>query len=91
MSYSVSSETSMNSIDSDDYKLSFQVPVKVTVLVQEDIRQYLKMKHVDRKSKLILAKQLTEKQLTVNYLRDMLEKQLPSLYKQPYVLRLDVE
>lgn len=91
MSYSVSSETSMNSIDSDDYKLSFQVPVKVTVLVHEDIRQYLKMKHVDRKSKLILAKQLTEKQLTVNYLRDMLEKQLPSLYKQPYVLRLDVE
>lgn len=55
------------------------------VYVDSEIRQFLKMKNSERKARILLPQEIEK--ITVKMLRDIVEKKLPKLCGEPYVLR----
>lgn len=80
-------DSTSSDVSEESLAFTAPIPLRITVLVDDDVRRYLQMKNHERKAKLNLPMRLTEDQLTISYLRHMIEKQLPGLHQQPYVLR----
>ena len=57
------------------------------IFVDPTIRTYLKMKNNERKTRILLPSDLSNITITNQYIRDIIEKRLISLYQQPYILR----
>ena len=57
------------------------------IFVDPSIRSYLKMKNNERKTRILLPSDLSNITITNQYIRDIIEKRLISLYQQPYILR----
>jgi hypothetical protein len=55
------------------------------VYVDPEIREFLKMRNSERKARIILPQEIEK--FTINKLRDIVEKKLPSLGGEPYILR----
>ena len=57
----------------------------MNVYVDTDIRIHLNMKNSERKARILLPQEVES--ITVNSLRDYVDKKFPSLTGQPYILR----
>jgi hypothetical protein len=55
------------------------------VYVDPEIREFLKMRNSERKARILLPQEIEK--ISVNMLRDMVEKKLPKLGGEPYILR----
>lgn len=67
-----------------------RIPIIVHIYVEKDILVYLNMKNHQRKTRISLPRYSTDGLLntyTVNSVRDIVEKTLPSLTNEPYKLR----
>jgi UPF0176 acylphosphatase like domain len=72
-----------------DNPLSFQRALPINIYVSKEIRAHLNMRNADRKAKQYLPKDLTD--VSVQTLRDIIEKRFLELQAQPYILRYQLE
>ena len=70
----------------DMIRLDKSLPVHI--YVDTDVRAFLGMKNSERKARIMLPQEIEE--MTRQTLRDYVEKKLPKLSGQPYILRFQV-
>jgi hypothetical protein len=63
--------------------------IAVNIYVDKEILDFLKMKNHERKSRILLSRR-NDENISVQYLKGLIEKKLTSLYNQPYKLRIKV-
>ena len=77
------------STSSTHEEITTRTPLHINIYVDSEVRSYLNMANHERKSRLVLPKNREEfmEQLSVDSVRQLVEKKLLKLVDQPYALR----